>query len=136
LASARAVHRMHDPNDLVALAQVVQQADDYTRATVGSKLELITQQIQFLQQQARQVLEEAKKDVSLAHARCNFKRIPNRIYHLYRRTNPDLDGEKYFSMLSPQEWGDRLQDEHLGSYRLEPDHSWTPIERIAERDAR
>ena len=128
---------MHDPNDLVTLASYVQQADEFTRATVGSKLDLISQQIQFLQSQARTILEDAKKDVSLTHAKCNFKRIPGKIYHLYRRSNPQMgEDAEYFSMLSPSEWAGRLQDEYLGSFRLEHDRSWTPLDKIAERDAR
>eukprot|EP00730_Choanoeca_flexa_P000119 TRINITY_DN10052_c0_g1_i1.p1 TRINITY_DN10052_c0_g1~~TRINITY_DN10052_c0_g1_i1.p1 ORF type:complete len:188 (+),score=32.27 TRINITY_DN10052_c0_g1_i1:189-752(+) len=137
VVSTRAVHRMGDPTDLVALATYVQQADDFTRATVGSKLDLITQQIQFLQNQARGILEEAKRDVSLTHAKCNFKRIPGKIYHLYKRAEPQQGEEtEYFSMLSPTEWNGRLKDEYLGSYRLEPDRSWTPLDKVAERDAR
>lgn len=137
VVSTRAVHRMGDPSDLVALASYVQQANDFTRATVGSKLDLISQQIQFLQSQARNILEEAKRDVSLTHAKCNFKRIPGKTYHLYRRVQPqEGEDDEYFSMLSPAEWGSRLSDEYLGSYRLEPDRSWTPLEKVAERDAR
>ena len=137
VVSTRSVHRMGDPTDLVALASYVQQANEFTRATVGGKLDLISQQIQFLQSQARNILEEAKQDVSLTHARCNFKRIPGKTYHLYRRANPQ-EGEdvEYFSMLSPSEWGGRLADQHMGSYRLEPDRSWTPLEKVADRDAR
>ena len=48
--------------------------------------------------QAKKVLEEAKEDAILHHAACNFKKIPGKIYHLYRR----YDGKAYFSMISPQ----------------------------------
>jgi hypothetical protein len=137
LVSTYASRRMGDPNDLVALAQYVQTADDFTRATVGSKLDLISQQIKFLQEQARQILDEAKRDVDLSHARCNFKRIPNKVYHLYERQVQEAGEEtRYFSMLSPQEWGGRLKDRFIASYRLEADMSWTPLERVAERDER
>lgn len=46
------------------------------------KLQLITEQIKMLQAQARQVLEEGKRDVMLNHARANFQRRPGLIYHL------------------------------------------------------
>lgn len=140
LVSPFATRRMDDPHDLVALAQYVSSADNYTKATVGGKLELISEQIKALQAQARRVLEEAQRDVQLNHAKCNFQRQPGQIYHLYRRVSQGADGEEagtsYFSMLSPAEWGHRRTDEFLGSYRLEADMSWTPLEKVQEREQR
>eukprot|EP00056_Hartaetosiga_gracilis_P002721 m.56137 g.56137 ORF g.56137 m.56137 type:complete len:192 (+) comp11176_c0_seq1:159-734(+) len=132
LVSPQSVHRMHDPEDLVQLASFVQSADNATKASVGGKLELISEQIKALQRQAREVLEEAKRDVELNHAKCNFKRIPNKMYHLYRQPS----GDTYFSMLSPSEWGSSLKDEFVGSYRLEFDMTWTPEDKIQEREQR
>lgn len=31
-----------------------------------------------------------------------------------------------------KEWGSSLTHEYLGSYRLEHDQSWTPVEKISE----
>ena len=39
-------------------------------------------------------------------------------------------------MLSPQDYGGKAPHEFLGSYRLEPDMSWTPAPKIEERDER
>merc|ERR1712156_973815 len=44
--------------DLVELAAQVEKADQFTRATAGSKLTVIAEQVRFLQEQARKVLEE------------------------------------------------------------------------------
>lgn len=77
--------KMHNPQDLVELARTVQTADSHAVAMVGSKLELITDQIKALQAQARAVLEDAQKDLSLSHAKCNFQRRPGTTYHLYER---------------------------------------------------
>ncbi len=57
----------------------------------------------ILQDQAKQVLEDAKKSVDLNHARCNFVRKPMNVYHLYRRVE-ESDSFTYWSMLSPAEW--------------------------------
>jgi hypothetical protein len=99
-------------------------------ARTGAKLRVIADQIKALQQEARKVLAEAKEEQALTRARCAFKRIPGRTYHLYR--NPL--GESFFSMLSPLEWGGAAPNEFLGSYRLENDYSWTPESRAAEGD--
>lgn len=71
----------------------------------------------------------AKRDAQLHHAACNFTKVPGHIYHLYEKR----DGTYYFSMLSPQEWGGNSPHHHIGSYQLEYDHSWTPLEEIEKR---
>lgn len=116
--------------------QVVQEADDYTKATVGGKLELIAEQIKALQSQARSILENAERDVQLNHARCNFQRRVGGIYHLYRRTLAGGETCVVWSMLSPSDWSGNPPDEFLGSYRFEGDHSWTKFEDIAAREKR
>lgn len=49
-------------------------------------------------------------------------------YHMYRRPS----GQSYMSMMSPEEWGMSLPHEFQGSFRLEYDQSWTPVDRLAE----
>ena len=83
--------------DLVELAGAIQNADKFTRATAGSKLSVIAEQVRFLQEQARKVLEEAQRDQEINHMACNFKRIPGKVYYIYKRAN----GKKYMSMISP-----------------------------------
>lgn len=85
-------------------------------------------QIKFLQSQAQRILEETESSHSIHGAACNFKKIPGTSYHLYRRES----GQRYLSMLSPEEWGATLQHDFIGSYRLEHDQTWTPIDRLAE----
>jgi len=74
------------------------QADVLVRATAGSKLQMIAEQVRFLQQQAHRVLLKAKQDSELHHAACNFHKLPGHIYYLYERPS----GQRYFSMLSPE----------------------------------
>lgn len=116
--------------DLIALAKEVQKADTFVKATAGSKLQIIAEQIRFLQQQARSVLEQAHEDNYLHHAKCNLKKIPGKIYYLYKRRSGDV----YFSILSPKEWGNSCPHEFIDSYRLEYDMSWTKEEYIDVRD--
>lgn len=119
------------PDDLVELAQQIQTADIQIRNTAHSKLTVIAEQVKFLQQQAQKILEEAANSKELhCDAACNFKKVPGKIYHLYERES----GQRYFSMLSPQEWGTGLKDTYLNSYRLEYDMSWTPIDKIQEQE--
>eukprot|EP00035_Acanthoeca_spectabilis_P014583 m.281011 g.281011 ORF g.281011 m.281011 type:complete len:212 (-) comp16171_c0_seq3:4372-5007(-) len=133
LATSKMRTKMHDPTNLVELARFVQQADSHTKSIVGGKLELISEQIKLLQSQARNVLENAQRDLSLSNAKCNFQRKPGNTYHLYRKEVNGME-EHFFSMLSPLEWGGKPPNEYVDSYRLEYDMSWTQVDRIVERD--
>ena len=74
------------------------QADQFVHANASNKLQVIAEQIRFLQNQARRVLEETRDSYNLHHVPCNFVKIPGRVYYLYERDS----GQKHFSMLSPQ----------------------------------
>lgn len=91
-----------------------------------NKLDVIGDQIRFLQQQALSILKEATEDSYLHTVPCNFVKIPGNIYHLYQRES----GEKLWSLISPTEFGPDKKLTHLGSYRLEIDRSFTSIDKI------
>lgn len=131
LVSSARTNKRADPNDLVALAMQVQRADERTRSVAGSKLSVIAEQIQFLQKQAAKILEETRLNAELNHAACNMVKKPGTVYHLYERDT----GQKYLSILSPQEWGASCPHGFLGSYRLEYDMSWTPMDKRKERNS-
>jgi len=123
------VTKCQDPMDLVELARQVQKSEEFVRARAVGRLEIIAEQMRHLQQQARRVLEEAQLDDALHHAACNFKKIPGRTYFLYEKPS----GQKYWSMISPAEWGDKCANKYLGTFRLEADQSWTPEKKFDER---
>ncbi|KAM7139039.1 uncharacterized protein C1orf50 homolog isoform 2-T2 [Macrochelys suwanniensis] len=52
-AAVALVERGADPGELVALAQQVQQADEFIRANACNRLTVIAEQIRYLQEQAR-----------------------------------------------------------------------------------
>lgn len=116
--------------DIVDLAREISKADSMIHTATSNRLRDIAAQIQRLQQDARQILEQAHKDQQLHRAQCNFQRQPGRIYHLYVKT----DGQLYFSMLSPLDWSDQPPHPYRGSYRLEADMSWTDIQQINDLD--
>ncbi len=127
------VSRMAPAVDLVDMAREIAQADAMVNTRVSAKLEVIAEQIRTLQRQAREVLEQAARDRDLHRADCRFKRVPGRVYHLYRRA----DASCYFSMLAPAEWGGDPPHGYAGAYRLEADLSWTPAgERGLEDEGR
>ncbi|XP_062889325.1 uncharacterized protein C1orf50 homolog [Mobula hypostoma] len=131
LVSSYKTNRLGDPLDLVVLAEQIQKADDFVRANATNKLTMIAEQIQYLQDKARKVLEEAGKDADLHHIACNIVKKPGTVYFMYRRES----GQRYFSILSPKEWGPSCPHEFLGAYKLQHDQSWTEYKDINKRDA-
>ena len=129
-ASPYPVSRLAPSFDLVDAAKEIQRADEMLGVAVGHELLLIAEQMRGLRAKAQQVLERAQRNAELHRARCEFTRRPGQTYHLYRRG----EGGLYFSMLSPADWGEKPPHEHRGSYRLEADMSWTPIEEAADHD--
>lgn len=124
------VSRMAPSVDLVDLAREIDQADRMLSATAGARLRVIADQVRALQDEARRVLEQTRRDQQLHRAQCSFKRVPGRSYHLYRRG----DGSTYFSMLTPRDWRGTPPHEFVGSYRLENDMSWSPAEEAGRSD--
>ena len=124
------VSRLAPSIELVDLAREIAEADKILNARVNAKLKVIADQIKTLQHEARKVLDEARQDQELNHARCNFQRKPGSTYHLYREGG----GTTYFSLLSPEDWQEKPPHEFIGSYRLENDMSWTPLAEDYEKD--
>ncbi|XP_007164706.2 uncharacterized protein C1orf50 homolog isoform X1 [Balaenoptera acutorostrata] len=132
LVSPYHTHRVGDPLDLVALAEQVQKANEFVRANATNKLTVIAEQIEHLQEQARKVLEDARRDADLHHVACNIVKKPGNIYYLYKRES----GQRYFSIISPKEWGTGCPHDFLGAYKLQHDLSWTPYEDAEKQDAK
>ena len=113
---------------LVDVAEEIERADAMIGAVAHSKLAVIAEQIRALQEKAREVLQDARRDLDLHRAHCAFSRRVGQVYHLYRRG----DGELYWSIVSPDEWGPAAPHEFVGSYRLEADQSWTPADQASD----
>lgn len=118
-------------DDLVALAQQLSSARELVKGRACDRLRTIAEQMEQLRKSAIRVLEDAQRDEELHSVACNMQKQPGRVYHLYERS----DGYRYFSLLSPDEWGkEEKRKEYVASYRLEPDRSWTPTSEIVKRD--
>ncbi|XP_011685886.1 PREDICTED: uncharacterized protein C1orf50 homolog [Wasmannia auropunctata] len=117
--------------DLMELAAEIAKADSCVKANACNKLQVIAEQIRFLQRQAQGILLEAERNAKLHHVACNFVKRPGQIYHLYQRET----GQFYFSMLSPEEWGSLAPPQtYKGSFRLEQDRSWTSVSQLQARN--
>jgi hypothetical protein len=126
-AAPYALSRMAPSFSLVDVAAEIEKADSMLVTTTGGKLGVIAEQIRRLQEQARVMLERAQRDAELHRARCAFQKKPGGVYHLYEKD----DGERWFSLLAPEEWLRPQPQTFEGTYRLELDMSFT---RLDERE--
>lgn len=124
--------RMAPSFDLVDMAAEIQKADAMLATVAGGKLGVLAEQIRHLQDEARALLERARRDAELHRARCNFEKKPGGVYHLYRKD----DGELWFSLFGPSEWIRPQPQTFEGSYRLEADMSFTRLDGGEPRPAR
>jgi hypothetical protein len=113
----------------VDLAREIEDADRVLGAVASGKLRTILAEVRALQEQARAILDETRRSSELHRAECSFQKRPGTVYHLYERP----DGSRYFSMLSPADWG-TPPHAFAGSFRLEVDQAWTPLDRAEQRE--
>jgi hypothetical protein len=130
-AAPYALSRLSGKVSLTDVAREIEQADQWIASTTSAQLGVIAEQIAALREKAQQVLEQARTNAELHRAEARFTRIAGRTYHLYERG----EQARYWSLLSPEDWNGAPPDRFLGSYRLESDQSWTPVERLDARDA-
>ena len=131
-ASPYPVSRLGAPVSLVDMAKAIESASSKVAMRTNAQLEVVLEQMKALQDRAREIIEQASRDVDLIHAECRFHRVPGRIYHLYERA----DGHRVFSMVGPDEYGRGGPSGFVASFRYEHDESWTRLDEIEARDGR
>jgi len=75
-----------------------------------ARLKQIAKQIQYLKNEAQDIIEEASIQNELHKIKKNFRLVSGNHYYLYQKDNL----EKYFSLISPKEWENK--DIFLGKY--------------------
>lgn len=108
------------PIRLVDRAREIEAAEGTLKSQVDGKLELILKQIRVLQQEARDIIEQAHEDLELHRAKCNFEKQVGEEIFLYDKP----DRGPYFSRLSPEDWNGQPPHAFLGGYRLRADRAF------------
>lgn len=120
------VSRLSAPFAPIDQALVLAESDKMLGAVARGQLQLLVEQISFLQEKARAIIAEVEINRHLHRVSCLFQKRPGHTYHLYLKTPEDPESE-YFSMLSPEEWG-VPPHQFLGSFKLNDDFSWTRVQ--------
>lgn len=122
--SAYPISRISAKFEPVNQLDAYKEAEKFLSLVEKAKLTVIVEQIKHLQKEARKIIMESQKNFDLHLASCQFIKRTGHTYHLYDRGQND----KYFSLISPQEWGEKCPHSYIGSYRLEDDYSWSSID--------
>ncbi len=65
-----------------------------------SKLEMIAKQIDFLKNEALNILSNHDLNSNLKEIKCNFRKVPGTYYYVYENEK----NEKILSLIGPDEW--------------------------------
>ena len=80
------------------------------------KLKVLLKQMKNIQDEIETLCLESIEVDYLEEVDCNFKKIPGKSYYLYMKP----DGQKFFSMIAPNEWNtkNRFLNEYFYDYDL------------------
>tara|TARA_B100000989_G_scaffold272040_1_gene229213 strand:+ start:816 stop:1205 length:390 start_codon:yes stop_codon:yes gene_type:complete len=65
-----------------------------------SKLELIAKQIEFLKNEAINIIDSHDLNNDINNIKCNFRKVPGSYYYVYENEK----NEKILSLIGPEEW--------------------------------
>ncbi|UTW62108.1 DUF2452 domain-containing protein [bacterium SCSIO 12741] len=90
----------------------------------GRQMEQIQEQIELLAKQAKKLQSRVEISERIYTAEMSFEPLIGKIYFLYQKE----DGIFQLSLLSPQDWGRRLQHHYVAKVSLMADHTWDVLE--------
>lgn len=100
----------------VAMSSMYEQTD--------AQLYQLKEQVETLIRQAQQIHERIDISEKIYRADAGFKPVPGKQYCLYEKD----DGSWILSMITPDEWGDKLPYAYLAQVRLLSDHTWKVVD--------
>lgn len=87
-----------------------------------AQLKLISNQMEMLKIQAKQILNEINIQNDLHSIHKNFQLISGNTYYLYSKNE-----HKFLSLISPQEWGNALTGKFEGKYFYDYDKQFIEL---------
>lgn len=109
--------------DIPDLVKDLDVANKQIATSVSGKLKLIQAQMDHLQREAVRIVERAKQDMELHSIPCSVQKRVGVPYFLYEKET----GYRFFSILSPEDWGSMIPGKFQSCWKLEPDMSWSEI---------
>ena len=94
----------------------------------GKQMEQIYEQMKLLAEQAKTIQDRTSISLDIYDAAVGFEPLIGETYYLYEKNS----GEKLLSLVSPDEWGEKLPfKSYIATVALLADHTWDIIEKNA-----
>ena len=84
------------------------------------QLSLIFEQMKTLAKQVQDIQKRVYVSDLIYNAEIKFTPVIGKLYYLYEADNE----KRYLSLISPKEWGDKIEDKFIAEVRLNADHTW------------
>ena len=84
-----------------------------------AQLKLIAKQIAMLQLEAKNIIEQSAVRNELHKIKKTAKLVSGNYYYIYKKIITEIETEKYFSILSPEDWNNSsvsFNDTFIGKY--------------------
>lgn len=107
--------------------QIKGLAREAMKEQTEEQLKMIYEQMKVLAQQVQDIKKRVHISDIIYGVKMSFTPVMGKTYYLYEQNN----GERYLSLISPKEWGDKMADQkYLAEVRLNADHTWKIIDAV------
>lgn len=100
--------------------QIKGHAREAMKEQTEEQLGLIFEQMKTLAKQVQDIQKRVYVSDLIYEAEIKFTPVIGKLYYLYESSNE----KRYLSLISPKEWGDKLEDKFIAEVRLNADHTW------------
>lgn len=107
--------------------QIKSNAREAMKEQTEEQLGLIFEQMKTLARQVQDIQKRVYISDLIYNAKISFTPVIGKYYFLYE----DNEENRFMSLLSPKEWGEKLTDKFIAEVRLNADHTWKIIDSTA-----
>ncbi|MBY0415393.1 MAG: DUF2452 domain-containing protein [Bdellovibrionales bacterium] len=100
--------------------QIKNHAREAMKEQTEEQLNLIFEQMKTLARQVQDIQKRVHISDLIYNAEIKFTLVVGKTYFLYETSSE----KRYLSLISPKEWGSKLEDKFIAEIRLNADHTW------------
>lgn len=104
--------------------QIKSHARDAMKEQTEEQLNIIFEQMKLLAKQVKEIQKRVYISDLIYNAAIKFTPVIGKLYFLYEAEQ----SRRYLSLISPLEWGDKMEDKFIAEVRLNADHTWKVID--------
>lgn len=108
--------------------QIKSHAREAMKEQTEEQLNIIFEQMKTLAKQVQDIKKRVHISDLIYNCELKFTPVIGKNYYLYEAEA----GRRYLSIISPKEWGDKLEDKFIAEVRLNADHTWKVIQTTVE----